>query len=83
MVSQIDPSWEDKFANQIAFSSPPVKAHGVSTPNVVVGLALGYGGMCQSLAEFYLGQTLGVVSDNFPSSRVVCFRSLSTARRNV
>ncbi|KAK4702368.1 uncharacterized protein P7C70_g3857, partial [Phenoliferia sp. Uapishka_3] len=42
-----------------------VGAHGVTTPNVVVGLALFYGGLCQLLAgmwEFAVGNTFGATA---------------------
>jgi len=42
-----------------------VKAHGVTVPNVVVGLALGYGGLVQLLAgmwEFAAGNTFGATA---------------------
>ena len=45
--------------------SPLVKTHSVTTPNVVVGLAFGYGGFVQLLAgmwEFACGNTFGATA---------------------
>jgi succinate-acetate transporter protein len=42
-----------------------VSARGVSTPNVVLGLAIGYGGLVQLLAgmwEFAVGNTFGATA---------------------
>ncbi len=42
-----------------------VQARGVTTPNVILGMALAYGGLCQLLAgmwEFAAGNTFGATA---------------------
>ncbi|KAL8293625.1 hypothetical protein RQP46_000326 [Phenoliferia psychrophenolica] len=61
-LDQSQPAFPDALATQ---SLCNVKAHGVSTPNVVVGLALFYGGLVQILAgmwEFAVGNTFGATA---------------------
>jgi succinate-acetate transporter protein len=61
-----------------------VSARGVSTPNVVLGLAIGYGGLVQLLAgmwEFAVGNTFGATAFSSYGGFWISFGFLYSERR--